>query len=1009
MGGKGNFLAAVIGVALTVATWGMTGFLATLGRSLLANVVLGALGRVMAKKPTAAAGASMAAQGRLETVRQPLAARQVVYGRVRVGGVLTFFETTADNQTALMITTLTGHSVQAIRDVYFNDASALDYGLHGAGAAADGKFAGYSTIYRSSGTEGASQPFADLVARGLSWAATDLQRDCAKVHSTHTFSNEVWQTGVPQVSCVIDGVKDIIDPRLGSPTTSRWSNNPALCVAHYLASENGLAVTFGSEIDQAALIAAANVCDERVVLTGSRTATVSSIQVGGDAIILTAGSPHFDRGDGIRFSSTSTVPGGFTAGVTYYAIPHFEGDVTTGQMILAASSYANAMAGTYMDISSEGSGTITITHYDEPRYRLNGAFSLNEKPQVIIERMLMAMAGKLVNSGGVWFIYAGAYSAPTLTFDEDDFAGPIQIQTNMSRRDNANAIKGTFVEPSSRYQPVDFPPITSATYLSEDGGERVWRDVDYTAFVTSSTQAQRLAKIDLITLRLGLTVRARFRLSAFRMLTGATIAITNTQMGWSAKAFEVANCTLVIENDGRLEVDAVLRETAAEVYDWSTSDEQLATLAPNTNLPDPTAIAAPTSLTFTQSAVLPDRGVLEWTAPADSFVRSYQVEYKLAADADWIVRPEVKAARYDLEKLQPGAYDFRVAAINVFGASSSYATTTGTVVSAQVTSSYSGSQDGIGVTQLLGTGTASWASSKDVLSLAFCPKNNKIYGAVEDSDPLVITPNPVSATPVLEQTLMGKISKATVYSPVTGYVYFTQSITLGGSPSPTCIYAIDPSTGEIVLTNSAITDSLEYMIHCPGDGNIWGADTNGNQVYVIDPTDLSVVAIISGANINAPKYMVYVPTTNQVWVGRSFIFSTITVIDLTGSPTYNQRTISGTQTVTGMAYCSSEDRVLVTKGTAATLSLYDPVTRTVSTSVNLVNTLGEVIYNAKNDRIYVVDASANNTIFTVVPKTLNYRSVNITVTGIFTTGCINPLNGLLYFGTNNAKVVAIST
>lgn len=683
----GGFARAVIGVA-AVAVGIATGqpWLITAGRSLFWSTVIGTVSRALTKKPSN--GATMAAQGRMETVRAPLGPWQVIYGRCRVGGNLTFFETTTDNQTALMIVTLAGHPVQNIRDVYFNDVSTKDYASAGAVGNATGRFSGYSTVTRSDGTEGASQPFTALAARGLSWTSAHLQRDRAKVHTTHTFNNDVWSTGLPQVSAVINGVKDIYDPRLGSPTTNRWSNNPALCLAHYLCASTGLDADYATEIDEASLIAAANICDERVTLSGNRTATVASLSDGNDWVELATGQPHADWGDGVRFATSSpgSLGGGLSEGVTYYVIPAFEGDKITGQTILLATSYANAMAGISIGISSAASsGTVTMTYYDEPRFRLNGAFALTEKPMAIIERMLMAMAGRLVNTGGVWYVYAGAYITPTLTFDEDDLAGPIEIQTNLSRRENANRVKGTFVDPSNGYQPVDFPPITSSTYLAEDGGNPVFRDIDLTAFVTSGTQAQRLAKIDLIASRLGLTVRTRFKLSGFQMITGGTILLDNTQMGWSAKPFEVLNCTLVFEQDGRIEVDAVLRETDSAIYDWSTSEEQLATLAPNTNLPDPTVVSAPTALTFAQSTTVPNRADLSWTAPTDAFVDTYQLEWADSGSPTvWNPMPPTRDTALSIDGLDLGAYEFRVKAVNIFNAASDYATTTGSMTAPDV-------------------------------------------------------------------------------------------------------------------------------------------------------------------------------------------------------------------------------------------------------------------------------------------------------------------------------------
>lgn len=937
--GGGAFKQIVLGVAATFAGGFFgAGWLINAGKALFWGGVLGGVSRAMAKKPSATAGATMAATGRLETVRQALSPRQVVYGRCRVGGTLTFFETTTDNQTALMITTLTGHPVNAIRDVYYNDRSALDYGSHGSGSAATGKYAGFSTVYRSNGSEGASQPFADLVARGLSWASTDLQRDCAKVHTTHTFSNEVWQTGLPQVSCVIDGVAAIIDTRFGSPTVSRWTNNPALCIAHYLTATYGLGADYTSEIDQATLIASANICDERVTLSGDRQATVASVDTTNDWLVLTAGQAHFDYGDGLRFStgSPTTLPGGISEGVTYYAIPVWEGDTTIGQTVRLATSHANAIAGSYMDISSAGSGTITATHYDEPRYRLNGAFSLTEKPQAVIERMLQSMAGRLVNSGGVWYIYAGAYTAPTLTFDEDDFAGPIDIQTNLSRSESANAVKGTFVDPSSRYQPVDFPPVVSQTYFQEDGGQRVYRDIDLTSFVTSSTQAQRLAKIDLVASRLGLSFHARFKLSAFRMMTGATIAVTNTQLGWSAKAFEVINCTLVIERDGRLEVDATLRETDSGVYDWSVSDEQLADLAPNTNLPDPTTVTAPTALAAAQSASVWDTVVLSCTAPSDSFVNKYQFEYRLVEPGspqtgEWTVLPRVDDPYIEVTRLLPREYQFRVKAVNTFGAASDYATLIEFALIPPATN-FNGGLTGSGLLRSIG----STDSVQKASAVCFVPTTNELWVG-GDNDIYIHNP----ATGIFVESIAHTVGSPSlqlsgmVYCPSNGYVYcnyefpgnkvdvfdpYTRSLIAtisitsnsgyGGlyCPSNNSIYigsllkiaVINAATNTLTTEISVVPGDADGCF-CPVNGYIYWGVSGSNQVRVINPATNTTVTNIT---VNGALHCVFCPVDGYVYASAISSNPVITVIDpltntvvrtisvVDGSPTY---TASGTR------------------------------------------------------------------------------------------------------------------
>ena len=60
----------------------------------------------------------------------------------------------------------------------------------------------------------------------------------------------------------------------------------------------------------------------------------------------------------VVFSSTTTVPGGLTAGTVYFVI---RVDVDN---IKVATSYANAYAGTAINLTSQGTGTHTITPYE---------------------------------------------------------------------------------------------------------------------------------------------------------------------------------------------------------------------------------------------------------------------------------------------------------------------------------------------------------------------------------------------------------------------------------------------------------------------------------------------------------------------------------------------------------------------------------------------------------------------------------------------------------------------
>lgn len=650
--------AAMVGAAVGAAF--MTGAISTL--------IMGVVGKATAKKPSGPP--PITAQGRMITIRQPASSRQVIFGEIRTGGDLTFFEASSDNQYVHMVITLAGHACAEIGDIYFNDEVVpLDDD-----GEATGRYAGYARIQKSLGDEGAVQPFADLVAESDGkWTSAHLQQGCAKIYVRLKANQDLYATGIPNITVVVRGENTITDSRT---STAGYTTNAALVIAHYLSnSVYGLSATFASEIDDTTLDAQAAVCDERVTVASNTARFVADATT--DRLTLATGSRVPLRGDGVRVSSTNTLPAPLTAATTYYAT------VSAGGTIQLATTFANAMAGTAIDITDAGAGVHTLTYYDEPRFRINGAFRVNETPRNVLQRMLGCMAGSAIKVGGQWYIYAGAYDAPTITLDEDDSAGGLRVQSLASRRESCNGVKGLFTDPSNSWQPTDFPPIASDTYKADDGGERVWKDVDYSGFVTSHAQSQRLAKIDLLRTRQALTVSGRFKLSAYRAMTGRTVALTNTKFGWSGKAFEVVMSRFIVDGDGALGVELTLRETAAAVYDWSSSEEQTVDLAPNTNLPDPATVGTPSVPSVSEelystsgSAGVKSKALVSWSAPDDALVDSYQLEFKLSTDSTWSIRPLTRSTNDEILDLEPLlTYNFRVKAINVFSVGGSYSPT----------------------------------------------------------------------------------------------------------------------------------------------------------------------------------------------------------------------------------------------------------------------------------------------------------------------------------------------
>lgn len=237
-------------------------FALQLGGSLLLSAVSSKLARKDVAKATM--------QGRTVSVRSPAASRRIVYGRARAGGTIVYIESRAgaDKEDGILdlVIVLSGRPVQSIGAVYFDGEVALD-----AAGAAQGRYAGFATVQKQYGTETSSALSTLIAVSGGKWTAAHRMQGCAAIHVSLTTSPDVYPSGIPNISVDIEGRNDIFDPRTG---TTGYSENPALCLANYMADARfglGAGIGSGDGIESAALIAAANICDETVDKVGGGT------------------------------------------------------------------------------------------------------------------------------------------------------------------------------------------------------------------------------------------------------------------------------------------------------------------------------------------------------------------------------------------------------------------------------------------------------------------------------------------------------------------------------------------------------------------------------------------------------------------------------------------------------------------------------------------------------------------------------------------------------------------
>ena len=276
-------------------------------------------------------------------------------------------------------------------------------------------------------------------------------------------------------------------------------------------------------------------------------------------------------------------------------------------------------------IALEGGG-------DQPRYTLDGVVDTANSRKDNIEAMLSGMAGNLVYSGGEYFISAAKYVAPTVTIDESVIVGGIDVRTKQSRRSLYNGVKGVFLSEEDNYILADYPAQISSTYSTEDG-DPIYLDMTL-PFTTNNVRAQRIAKLALLRSRQQTTVTIPCNLAALKFKAGDNIMVTNAKMNWDQKVFEVVGYNLNFTSDGAIIVDVDAIETAAEIYNWQSSDAQDYLAGGEIDLYDGRTTQPPTNLTVVSTTVVASDGTLlpsmrlNWTASSDSFVTHYEVQYQ---------------------------------------------------------------------------------------------------------------------------------------------------------------------------------------------------------------------------------------------------------------------------------------------------------------------------------------------------------------------------------------------
>ena len=309
---------------------------------------------------------------------------------------------------------------------------------------------------------------------------------------------------------------------------------------------------------------------------------------------------------------------------------------------------------------------------DYDLFACNGLINTDQTIKDNLVLLLSSCRGTLIFTGGLYSLKIEKADTAVFDFNTDNIIGGWSF-TGASSRTKLNEVKVTFVDL------VNWEPNTvveaSSTYKTEDNDVILSRELQL-PMESDVYRARHRGETALKSSREGILVTFAATPAAFQVECGEVVTVTHPTPGWSAKTFRVMN--LKLQANGLVGVS--LREHEDSSYDRTVSVE--ATPPPNTNLPNPFSIAAPTSLLLNSGdehlkiandGTIISRINVNFTAPTDAFVIGYILGFKLTSDTDWTYVDIGNLTTAYISPVKDGVeYNVRVQAYNIAGIKSTW-------------------------------------------------------------------------------------------------------------------------------------------------------------------------------------------------------------------------------------------------------------------------------------------------------------------------------------------------
>jgi hypothetical protein len=206
----------------------------------------------------------------------------------------------------------------------------------------------------------------------------------------------------------------------------------------------------------------------------------------------------------------------------------------------------------------------------EARYACAAYWLTDQRHEDVLAEIGSTMAGGIIPPGSKYRVYAGRFIPPTANITERSFADDgFSWVEGTPIESIVNTVRVSFSSPSNNWENRDAPEYINATALAEDGGYSRYIDLRL-PYVTSVSQAQRLAKISYMFGRFGTSAELHTTLEHLDTIAGDVITVTEESTGINNVSYRVQKD----ESGQDMTIKFTLSREDATFYAWNAATEE---------------------------------------------------------------------------------------------------------------------------------------------------------------------------------------------------------------------------------------------------------------------------------------------------------------------------------------------------------------------------------------------------------------------------------------------------